>query len=152
MLCSISPYPGADLQDGVKVSSEAAAVSIGDAVVVSPNATLTACTLRGRNLIGAAAKVHAGAVIELDAIIAPGAVVAADTHVGAAQLWAGSPARYVRDLTAAEIASVHESVAQAALLATQHGVEAKKSPQQCIDDVDQHFYRMVMHPDDIKKL
>jgi len=43
-----------------------------------------------------------GVVVEEHASVAGGAVVAPGTIVGKAQLWAGNPAMFVRDLTAEE--------------------------------------------------
>ena len=40
-----------------------------------------------------------GCVIERNVIIAPGSVLPVDTFVPSGQLWAGNPAKYVRDLT-----------------------------------------------------
>jgi carbonic anhydrase/acetyltransferase-like protein (isoleucine patch superfamily) len=40
-----------------------------------------------------------GSVVESQAVVAPGSVVAPGALVGSGQLWAGTPARYVRDLT-----------------------------------------------------
>ena len=44
-----------------------------------------------------------GCVIEPGCILAPGTVLLPDTLVPKAQLWAGNPAQYIRDVTEEEI-------------------------------------------------
>lgn len=38
-------------------------------------------------------------MIERNVIIAPGSVLPVDTFIPSGQLWAGNPAKYIRDLT-----------------------------------------------------
>jgi carbonic anhydrase/acetyltransferase-like protein (isoleucine patch superfamily) len=135
--------------DNVTAASGAQApLTVGDGVVVSPGASLLACTLQGRNLIGAAARVLEGAVVEQGAIVGPGAVVEAGARVGAGQLWAGRPARLVRQLTEAELSAIDASVAQTGALATQHAAEGAKSAAECIDEMDVHQIRRVMREEE----
>ncbi len=78
------------LQDGVVTGASGAntvPTVVGDDVVVGPNAVLQACTLRGRNVIGAGAQVLDGAVVESGSIVAPGAVVEAGKVVPAGQVY-----------------------------------------------------------------
>ena len=49
-----------------------------------------------RATIGGESRVGLGTVIEHDAIVEPGAVVAAMTHIPAGQVWGGNPAQYRR--------------------------------------------------------
>lgn len=46
-----------------------------------------------------------GAVVETGAMVAAGALVPPGKRVGAGQLWAGTPAKYVRDTTEEERSS-----------------------------------------------
>ena len=77
-------------------------VEIGDNCYVGPNATLDACTLESFSHVGMGATVGRGSVVESFAVVAAGAVVPEDTIVPSGQIWAGNPARYLRDLTQEE--------------------------------------------------
>jgi len=44
-----------------------------------------------------------GSVVEPQAVLAPGSVVPPGALISGGQLWAGVPARYVRDLTKDEV-------------------------------------------------
>lgn len=75
---------------------------IGDDVTVGHQALLHACTVGNRCLIGMQSCVMDGSVVEDEAIVAAGALVTPGKRVPSGQLWAGRPARYVRDLTEEE--------------------------------------------------
>lgn len=83
-------------------------VTIGEEVTIGHGALLTSCTVGSRVLIGQGAIVQAGADIGSDSMIAAGAVVLPNTVVPSKQLWAGNPAKYVRDLTDEELAGVQK--------------------------------------------
>ncbi len=55
-------------------------------------------------------------MVEANSIIAPGAVVGPGQVVPAGQLWAESPAKMIRALTAAEIASITDVVGQTVII------------------------------------
>ena len=48
---------------------------LADNVVVGPNSLLHACTIQGRNVVGAGTQVLDGAVLEMDTVITAGALV-----------------------------------------------------------------------------
>lgn len=55
--------------------------------------------------------VRHGSTIDSYAVVAAGAVIEENTHVPTNQVWAGNPARYLRDLTPEEreaLAEHHE--------------------------------------------
>lgn len=72
-------------------------VVIDDDVSLGHGAVVHACTIRRGALIGMNAVVLDSAVIGEGAIVAAGAVVLAGTTVGAHEIWAGVPARKVKD-------------------------------------------------------
>lgn len=94
-----------NVQDGsvIHVSSTTQGTYIGDDVTVGHMALLHACTVKDRAFIGMKACVMDDSVIEEEAMIAAGALVTPGKTVPSRQLWAGVPAKYVRDLTADEI-------------------------------------------------
>jgi carbonic anhydrase/acetyltransferase-like protein (isoleucine patch superfamily) len=76
--------------------------TIGDEVTIGHLALIHACTVEDRAFVGMRAVVMDGAVVESGAMVAAGAVVTPGKVVRAGQLWAGMPARHIRDLTVAE--------------------------------------------------
>ena len=84
---------------------------IGEDVLVGHNVMLHGCTLLDRAFVGLSATVMNGAVIEGDAMLAAGAMLTQGKRVEARQLWAGSPARFVRDLDDAAIMGMRMGVA-----------------------------------------
>jgi gamma-carbonic anhydrase len=84
---------------------------IGDDVLVGHNVMLHGCVLEDRAFVGLSATVMNGAVIEGDAMLAAGAMLTQGKRVEARQLWAGSPARFVRELDDAAIMGMRLGVA-----------------------------------------
>jgi len=94
-----------NIQDGsvIHVTRGMKGTHIGDDVTVGHMACLHACQIGDRAFIGMKACVLDGAVIEEEAMVAAGALVTPNKRVPKHQLWAGSPARYMRDMTDEEI-------------------------------------------------
>jgi gamma-carbonic anhydrase len=84
---------------------------IGDDVLVGHNVMLHGCILETRAFVGLSATVMNGAVIEGDAMLAAGAMLTQGKRIEARQLWAGSPARFVRELDDAAIMGMRMGVA-----------------------------------------
>ena len=95
-----------NIQDGsvVHMTSSTQGTYIGDEVTVGHMALLHSCTIEDRVLIGMQSCVMDDARVETNSMIAAGSLVTPRTVVPSGQLWAGRPARYVRDLTTQEIA------------------------------------------------
>jgi gamma-carbonic anhydrase len=96
------PMPGAE--DGYPTM-------IGDDVLVGHNVVLHGCILHDRAFVGLSATVMNGAVVEGDAMLAAGAMLTQGKRIEARQLWAGSPARFVRELDDAAITGMRIGVA-----------------------------------------
>lgn len=96
------PMPGVD--DGFPTI-------IGDDVLVGHNVMLHGCILHDRAFVGLSSTVMNGAVIESDGMLAAGAMLTQAKRIEARQLWAGSPARLVRDLNDAAISGMRLGVA-----------------------------------------
>jgi gamma-carbonic anhydrase len=92
---------------------------IGSNVTIGHQALVHACRLEDGCLVGMKACVMDRAVVETGGWVAAGAVVAPGKVVRGGQLWAGVPARHIRDLTE------HESrlIAHTAALYTENGRE-----------------------------
>ncbi|WP_397584883.1 gamma carbonic anhydrase family protein [Sphingorhabdus sp.] len=93
---------------------------IGDDVLVGHNVMLHGCILHDRAFVGLSATVMNGAVIEGDAMLAAGAMLTQGKRIETRQLWAGSPARFVRELDDAAIMGMRVGVAHYVLNARAH--------------------------------
>ncbi|MCK5284410.1 MAG: gamma carbonic anhydrase family protein [Alphaproteobacteria bacterium] len=82
---------------------------IGDDVTIGHAAVLHACTIEDFGFVGMQALVMDGAVIETKGMLAAGAMLTLGKVVPTGQLWAGRPARYMRDLTEEELESLSYS-------------------------------------------
>jgi len=89
-----------NIQDGtvVHVDSRTYGTYIGDNVTIGHMALIHACTLEDGSMVGMRATVMDGAVVENGGLVAAGALVAPGKRVGAGQVWAGTPARFLRDI------------------------------------------------------
>jgi carbonic anhydrase/acetyltransferase-like protein (isoleucine patch superfamily) len=90
-----------NIQDGtvVHVATADGPTDIGDDVTIGHMALIHACTLADRSFVGMKACVMDRAVVESGAMVAAGSLLTPGKRVPAGQLWAGSPARFVRTLT-----------------------------------------------------
>lgn len=93
---------------------------IGEEVLIGHLAMVHGCILHDRAFVGLGAIVMDGGVIESEAMLAGGAMLTPGKRIPSGQLWAGRPARYVRDLTAADLAGHRAGVAHYVELAKAH--------------------------------
>ena len=84
---------------------------IGDDVLVGHHVMLHGAILHDRAFVGLSATVMNGAVIEGDAMLAAGAMLTQGKRVESRHLWAGSPARFVRELDDAAVMGMRIGVA-----------------------------------------
>ncbi|MDH3232083.1 MAG: gamma carbonic anhydrase family protein [Alphaproteobacteria bacterium] len=82
---------------------------IGDDVLIGHMCLIHACTIGDRAMVGMKACVMDGAVVEPEAMVAAGALVTPGKVVKSRELWAGSPAKHMRDLSDEDIAGVVEA-------------------------------------------
>ena len=76
--------------------------TIGDGVTIGHMALIHACTLESGSFVGMRAVVMDEARVETGAMVAAGALVGPRKVVETGQLWAGTPAKYRRDLSEEE--------------------------------------------------
>lgn len=90
-----------NLQDGtiVHVAARGLMTTVGKNVTVGHMVLLHACEVQDGAFVGMHSTVLDGAVIESEAMVAAGALVAPGKVVRRGELWAGNPARKLRDLT-----------------------------------------------------
>lgn len=102
-----------NIQDGaiIHCTYKKAGTYIGNKVSIAHNAVVHGCTIHDRVLIGMGAIVMDGAVVHSGAVIAAGAVVLAGTIVEANSIYAGMPAKKVKE-TGPEMHEVIERTAK----------------------------------------
>jgi len=90
-----------NIQDNavVHVTRGLSGTYIGDEVTIGHGAVIHACTIKDRCLIGMGAVLLDECLVEEGAMVAAGAVVTPRKIIPSGQLWGGSPARYMRNLT-----------------------------------------------------
>ena len=97
--------------------------SIGNDVTIGHGCTLYSCTVENNVLVGMGSIILDGALIESNSIIAAGSVVPPGRRIPSGQLWAGNPAKYIRDLSEDEIKDVTKQAADYTAIARTHSDE-----------------------------
>jgi carbonic anhydrase/acetyltransferase-like protein (isoleucine patch superfamily) len=102
-----------NLQDGtiVHVAARGLMTVVGKNVTVGHRVLLHACEVQDDAFVGMNSTVLDGAVVESGAMVAAGALVAPGKIVRTGQLWAGNPARKLRDLTETDYQTFRRVVA-----------------------------------------
>jgi carbonic anhydrase/acetyltransferase-like protein (isoleucine patch superfamily) len=90
---------------------------VGQGVTVGHGAILHACTIEDYALVGFGARVLDGAVVSTGAMLAAGAVLTGGRIVNPGELWAGSPAKFLRSLSTAERDGIRHSADRYVILA-----------------------------------
>ena len=106
-----SPKPG---------NPEGLPTLIGEEVLIGHLAMVHGCILHDRAFVGLGSIVMDGCVIESDAMLAAGAMLTPGKRIPSGQLWAGRPAKYVRDLTPEELVGQRAGVAHYVALGKAH--------------------------------
>lgn len=90
-----------NVQDNVVIhcTYEKSATTIGNNVSIGHNAVVHGCTIMDNVLIGIGAVIMDGALIHKNSIIAAGAVVLKNTIVEEGSIYAGVPAKKIREIS-----------------------------------------------------
>ncbi|MDO6596327.1 gamma carbonic anhydrase family protein [Oceanihabitans sp. 2_MG-2023] len=90
-----------NIQDGAVIHAtyQKSPTTIGNNVSIGHNAIVHGCTIHDNVLIGMGSIVMDDCVIESNSIVAAGAVVTANTRVEAGTIYAGVPAKKVKDIS-----------------------------------------------------
>ncbi|HPF12483.1 MAG TPA: gamma carbonic anhydrase family protein [Flavobacteriaceae bacterium] len=90
-----------NVQDGAVIHAtyQTSPTTIGNNVSIGHNAIVHGCTIHDNVLIGMGSIVMDDCVIESNSIIAAGAVLTKNTHVEAGSVYAGVPARKVKEVS-----------------------------------------------------
>jgi carbonic anhydrase/acetyltransferase-like protein (isoleucine patch superfamily) len=102
-----------NIQDGAVVhcTYQKSPTTIGNNVSVGHNAIVHGCTIHDTVLVGMGAIVMDDCVVESNSIIAAGAVVTEGTRVEAGTIYAGVPARKLKDISQELISGEIERIA-----------------------------------------
>ncbi len=102
-----------NVQDGAVIHGtyKKSPTNIGNNVSIAHNATVHGCTVKDNVLIGMNAVILDDAVINSNSIIAAGAVVIKGTVVESGSIYAGIPAKKIRDISPELVAGEIERIA-----------------------------------------
>jgi len=102
-----------NVQDGAVVhcTYQKSPTNIGNNVSIGHNAIVHGCTIHDNVLVGMGAIVMDDCVVESNTIIAAGAVVTEGTRVAAGTIYAGVPARKLKDISQELISGEIERIA-----------------------------------------
>ena len=101
-----------NIQDGAVIhcTYQKHPTTIGNNVSIGHNAIVHGCTVKDNVLIGMGAIIMDNCVIESNCIIAAGAVVTQNTVIESGTIYAGVPAKKVKDLNESNFASEIERI------------------------------------------
>lgn len=90
-----------NVQDGAVIHAtyQKSPTTIGNRVSIGHNAIVHGCTIHDNVLIGMGAIVMDDCIIEEGSIIGAGAVVTQGTHIKAGSLYAGVPAKFIKQVS-----------------------------------------------------
>lgn len=90
-----------NIQDGAVIhcTYQKTRTLIGNYVSIAHNAIVHGCVIEDEVLVGMGAIIMDGAVIGRNAIIGAGAIVTQNTVVPPGTVWAGNPARYIKEVS-----------------------------------------------------
>lgn len=102
-----------NIQDGAVLHTtyQKHPLNIGSNVSIAHNAVVHGCTLGDYTLVGMGAVVMDGAVVEPHSLIAAGAVVTQGTVVPSGTIYAGNPARKLKDISPEQLKNIVERIA-----------------------------------------
>jgi len=95
----------------VHCTYEKTKVEVGDNVSIGHHAIIHGCTIEDNVLVGMGAIVMDNCYIEKNAIIAAGAVVLEGTRVESGTIWAGVPAKKVKEVSPETFKNLNDRIA-----------------------------------------
>jgi carbonic anhydrase/acetyltransferase-like protein (isoleucine patch superfamily) len=113
---------GTNIQDGtiVHTSRFDGPTFIGNNITIGHLALVHACTIKDNAFIGMQSTIMDKAIIEEYAFIAAGSLVTPGKLVKSRELWAGSPAKFIRKITEEEVIFMHDNIENYIALAKEY--------------------------------
>jgi len=103
---------------------------IGNEVIIEHGVILHACTIEDGAKVESGSLIADGAVVGKNAIVGAGSLVPPGKRIPSGELWAGSPAQFVRKLTIDEIEKLQQTAKDWHQLSLIHEQELSKSDKQ----------------------
>ncbi len=102
-----------NIQDGAVLHTlyQKSVIEIGDYVSVGHNVTIHGAKICDYALVGMGATVLDGAVVGEGAIVAAGALVLSNTQIPAGTIWAGVPAKQVKEVSPEQAKEINQKIA-----------------------------------------
>ena len=103
-----------NIQDGAVVhcTYKKEGTVLGSNITIGHNALIHGCTIKDNVLIGMGAIIMDGVVVESNSIVAAGSVVLEGTHIASGTIYAGVPAKKVKDLNKEQTAQLIKGIAE----------------------------------------
>ncbi len=111
-----------NIQDGtvIHVAAEGRGAHIGDGVTVGHMALLHDCVLEDDSFVGMRAVAMDGSVIKSRAMLAAGALLSPNKTIPSGQLWAGTPAKLLREMGEKDLREISKRADQYVDLAAEY--------------------------------
>lgn len=102
---------GTNIQDNsvIHIDSSQFPTIIGDYVTIGHSAIIHACTLETHSFIGMGSIIMDGSIVSSYSMVAAGALVTPGKRIPKGELWAGSPAKKMRNLSKQELKMIEIS-------------------------------------------
>lgn len=101
-----------NIQDGTTIHADRGFPTIiGDDVLVGHMVMLHGATIEDRGFVGLSTTLLNGSRVRSDGMLGAGALLTSGKAVGSGELWAGRPAKLVRELDGAQIADLRKGAA-----------------------------------------
>lgn len=112
--------PSQAVATGLPVEPE---LLVGDYCNIGANVTLRGCLLEGYNTIAHCTSIGEGAEIGLYSSLEPSSTVAEGVQIPEAEVWGGSPARKIRDVTDENKIAIQKEAEAAFAITSAHAYE-----------------------------
>ena len=95
-----------NVQDGtiIHVTRNGHGSYLGNGITIGHTSIIHACTLHDNSFVGMGTTLLDGSVVESNAMLAAGAVLTPGKRIPSGELWAGNPAKKLRDLRPEDLA------------------------------------------------
>lgn len=132
---------GSCIQDRAVVDGSGGVTAVGNDVTVGAGAFVSGATLSDGVLVGPGAKVMPGAHVGSDSYVDGGAVVVAGTRIPGGELWTGSPAKKLRNLSEGEMAYLRSYALRTAECSETHYQQSVQSRSQLAQQEEERQFR-----------
>jgi carbonic anhydrase/acetyltransferase-like protein (isoleucine patch superfamily) len=111
-----------NIQDGtiVHVTSQRFSTTIGNGVLIGHLCLIHGCSIEDCSFVGMGSTVMDGCVLEEHGMLGAGSLLSPGKVIRKGQLWLGRPARFVRELSPAELEQNRDAVLRYAELAARY--------------------------------